>query len=129
MPVIFNSMYDALKQCESTDVCDQTYDDTICWDICDDMDGIESKCMTEIQKRTDIIEYQPPYSTIADIQTFVKEHIEILYEISQKHRYPIPDADPENDDSVYYGVMLINAMMQGYATEDEYQKLYDHLTN
>lgn len=127
MSFVINNMYDALKLCESTDVSDNVYDNCICWDLQDDEDSIESKCCTEIQKRTDIIRYAPPYNTIADIAGFVKQHMDILYVISQKHRLPMPDANPENDESMYCGVTLVNQMMQGYASNDEYEKLYNHL--
>ena len=39
----------------------------------------------------------------------------------------MPDADPENDESIYQGVRIVNAMQAGYASDDEYNAMLKEL--
>lgn len=119
------TMYDYLEDVDSTDVYDSEYDDGICWDFLEEYEDedIYDTCMREVQKRTYLVKKGKPYNTIADISGFVRRYMDILYPISQDHREPMESADPNDEDAVYHGVRLINAMMCGYASDDEYESL------
>lgn len=133
MTIELSSLYDALKIFEDCDVYDDTYDDGIAW--CNSEDYYDNddhcfKCAVEMAKRIDIVKINKGscgVSLVADIAKFVKEHMQFMYELSQNFRVPMPDADPENDESVYQGVRIINAMQAGYACDDEYDRMLKEL--
>ena len=128
--VELNTLYDALKMFESCDTWDKDYDDVICWELCDDNDDPCFRCATELAKRIDLVKVnRVSYGVelVADISGFVKKHMDFLHEFSQGFKWPMPDADPENDESVFRGVQIINAMQAGYACDDDYEAMLKEL--
>lgn len=121
------TLYDLLKTVESVDVWDQHYDDVMCWELCDDDDDPCFRCATEMAKNIEVISYKDQYNGVADIGGFVKKHMPFLYELSQGFRWPMPDADPDNDESVLRGVQIVNAMQAGYACDEDYEAMLKEL--
>ena len=125
------TLYDMLKLVESSDTYDCQYDDGICWDLQDDEpDDLCARCATEMAKRIEVTGYNKRtygVDTIADIGAFVKAHMHFCYELSQEFRWPMPDDDPENGDSVFRGIQMVNAMQAGYASDDQYEAMLTEL--
>lgn len=126
------TLYDALKMFGGADTWDTVFDEVVCWE-CPDEDDEDPcfKCAIEMAKRIDIVKvYQPSrncWEFIADITKFVKEHIEFMYRLSQGFRWPMESADPNDDDSVYTGVQIVNAMQAGYACDEQYEAMLKEL--
>ena len=128
--VEMNTIYDALKMLDDCDVWDAHYDDCIAWCLCDDDDDLCSKCATELAKRIELVKInrtQYGIELVADIGKFVKEHMNFMHEFSQGFKWPMPDADPENDESVFRGVQIINAMQAGYTCDEDYNAMLKEL--
>lgn len=121
------TLYDLLKMVDSADVYDAHYDDGICWDLQDDDDDCCARCATAMAKHIEAISYRDRYSAVADIGGFVKQHMQFCYELSQGFKWPMPDADPGNDESVYRGVQMVNAMQAGYACDEDYEAMLAEL--
>lgn len=125
------TLYDALRLVESADTYDCVYGDVICWDLQDDDDDCCGRCATEMAKHIEVVKAnKAEYGVvlIADIGAFVRQHMEFMHELSQEFKWPMPDADPENDESVFRGVQMVNAMQAGYASDDEYERMLCELT-
>lgn len=128
--VELNTLYDALKMFDEGDTWDKDYDDVICWCLCDDDDDPCSKCATEMAKRIDLVKVNKvSYGVefVADISKFVREHIHFMYELSQGFKWSMPNDDPEDDESMYRGVQIVNAMQAGYACDDDYNAMLKEL--
>lgn len=126
------SLYDALKMFGSADTWDKDYDEVICWERPenDDDDDVCFKCATEMAKRIDIVNVYKDggvWEFVADITKFVKEHIKFMYELSQGFKWPMESADPNDDDAVYTGVQIVNAMQAGYACDEQYEAMLKEL--
>ena len=124
------TLYDALKMFESADTYDCEYDDGICWDLQDDDDDWCARCATEMAKNIEVVKMnKADYGVvlIADIGAFVKAHMAFMHELSQGFKWPMPDADPENEESVYRGVQIVNGMQAGYACDEDYEKMLNEL--
>jgi hypothetical protein len=125
MPIILNTLYDALSITDdnSADVFDNVYGHCVCWDIYDDYEPI-SICMNEVMKQIDVTGYgESQYGArefTADIASFVKKHMHDLYVMSQRFKQPMLSDDPEDDESVYIGVTIIDALQPGYGADDDY---------
>ena len=130
MSVCIETMYDILSLIESADTSDTTFDDCVCWDFYTDEDEPIDVCMAEVQKHIDLCDMfrcSYGFNLVADITKFVKEHIEPVFFISQFHREKMTSMNPEDMDSLYAGVRLINAMQAGYASDDEYLYLLKYI--
>lgn len=130
MAIVMNNMYEALSVIESADTSDAHTGDCICWDYYEDDDDACDACMIEVQKQVDVVNmYRCSYGVelTADISGFVKKHMEVLKGISKAHRESMLSTDPDDDDSVYTGVRLVNAMQAGYASDDEYLLLLKNI--
>ena len=131
MSIVINNLYEMLQLIESADTYDNTFDDGICWDFYDGSDDPCEICMEEVQKRIDVIKFincSHGIDLIADISQFVKDNMDTLYRISQEHRESMESKDVNDDESVYCGVRLVNAMQAGYASDDEYLYLLHKMT-
>ena len=131
--VEMKTLQDALKVFDDCDVYDNTFDDGIAWCNSESYYNEDDhcfKCAVEMAKRIDLVKInkaQYGVELVADIAKFVMEHMEFMYKLSQNFRDPMPDADPENDESVYQGVRIVNAMQAGYACDDEYNAMLKEL--
>ena len=126
------SLYDALKMFGGADTWDTDFDEVICWELpSKDDDDVCSRCAIEMAKRIDIVRVYQAYHNcwefVADITKFVKEHIKFMYELSQGFKWPMESADPNDDDSVYTGVQIVNAMQAGYACDEQYEAMLSEL--
>lgn len=130
MAIVLNTMYDALSIIEDADTSDAHTGDCICWDFySSDHDACDA-CMIEVQKQVEVANmYRCQYGVelTARISDFVQKNMDVLYRISQDHREPMESKDPEDDDSVYAGVRLVNAMQAGYGSDDEYLLLLKNI--
>ena len=124
------NLLELLSVIKSADVYDNTYDDGICYDLYEEEN--DDPCWISgrlIQERIEPLVYRPavkglnPKEVVADIAKFVKEHMQVLEFISRTHMEPMRSTDPENEDAVYYGVRLVNAMQAGYATNGDYMQM------
>lgn len=124
------TLYDAMKVFGDADTWDKEFDEVICWDLCDDDKDICFRCATALAKSIEIVKVNRlghTFEFVADISKFVREHIQFMYELSQDFTWPMEDADPNNDESVYRGVQIVNAMQAGYACEEQYEAMMKEL--
>lgn len=122
MVIEIKSLYDMLTLIESADTYDKTFDHGVCYDLYDDDEPI-SVCMTEVQKQIDIVSFHKAsygIDLVADIASFVRYHMHDLYLMSQRFKNPMESDDPEDDNAVYTGVTIINALQPGYGADDDY---------
>lgn len=125
--IVIKTLYDLLRMVDSADVWDPHYDDVICWDLQDDSDDCCARCAMEMAKRIEAISYRDQYNAVADIGSFVKQHMQFMYEFSQGFKWPMESADPDDDESVFRGVQIVNAMQAGYACDEDYERMLAHL--
>lgn len=127
--IVLKSLFDALLYIGDADVHDAHYDDVIAW--CYDSDeDVCARCAMEMAKRIDITDIEKVSYGVeftADIGAFVKQHMQFCYELSQGFKWPMPDADPDNDESVFRGVQMVNAMQAGYACDEDYEAMLAEL--
>ena len=122
MGIVINNLYDMLKLIESADTYDKTFDHGVCYDLYEDNDPLDV-CMTEVQKQIDIVSFNKAsygINLVADIAGFVKKYMHDLYVMSQRFRHPMESDDPKDDDAVYTGITIINALQPGYGADDDY---------
>ena len=128
--IVLKSLFDALLYIGDADVYDKHYDDGIAWCYDPEEDAC-ARCSMEMAKRIEIVDINKTgygiVEFIADIGSFVKEHIQFCYELSQGFKWPMPDADPGNDESVFRGVQMVNAMQAGYACDEDYEAMLAEL--
>ena len=124
------TLYDLLQLVDEADVYDAHYDDVICWCFDDDED-VCARCAMEMAKRIPACSWNRgsygEVTAVADIGAFVKEHMQFCHELSQGFKWPMPDSDPENDESVFRGVQMVNAMQAGYACDEDYEAMLREL--
>ena len=113
-----DTLYDVIKMLDEADTYDNTYDAGVCFSHYTDNDPIDL-CMTAIQKRIDPIKLNGR-EVIADVAGFVKEHMQLMYTVSQSFRLSMDSADPNNEEDVYYGVELVMALEPGNGSDDDY---------
>ena len=127
--IVLENLYDALLYIGDADVYDKQYDDVIAW--CYDSDeDICAECGMEMARHIDIVDIRRSghcVEFVADIGAFVKQHMQFCYELSQGFKWPMPDADPGNDESVFRGVQMVNAMQAGYACDEDYEAMLAEL--
>ena len=128
-----NNLYEMLALVEDADTYDNVFDSGVCWSQhdgkTDDKEAYDL-CMDAIQKRIDILKFSHAsygFNLIADISGFVKQHMGLLHRVSQEHKWPMRSTDPDEDEDVYLGVKLLEALEIGEASEDEYVYLLMNL--
>jgi len=126
------TLYDALKMFGGADTWDTEYDEVICWERCDDVqdEDVCFKCATEMAKRIEIAKVFKDggvWEFVADISKFVRQHIQFMFRLSQGFKWPMPNADPDDDESIYRGVQIVNAMQAGYACDEQYEAMLKEL--
>ncbi len=122
MAIVINNLHDMLKLVESADTYDKTFDSGVCYDLYEDDEPIDI-CMTEVQKQIDVVSFHKVIygvDIVADIAGFVKKYMHRLYEMSQRFRTSMDSDDPDDDDSVYVGVTVVNALEPGGGSDDDY---------
>lgn len=128
-----NNLYDMLVLVDEADTYDNVFDSGVCWSHHDGKTNDRETydlCMDAVQKRIDILNFSHAsygFDLVADISGFVRQHMGVLHRISQDHKWSMKSTDPDEDEDVYIGVKLLEAMEIGDATEDEYAYLLMHL--
>lgn len=132
------TMLEALREFDSGDTYDTEIDDGVCWDYYgepkdilhdpqEDLCSLSGALVQERVEMTEVRDCSYGKEFLADISSFVKAHVDVLYDISQCHTESMISKDIEEEWNWYVGVRIVNAMQCGYATDDEYMLMVREL--
>lgn len=117
----------------SHDVCDDVYDVCVCMDLPDHVEDLYDEAIIQLMKHMYFGAISGSDCYVLYMSQFVREHTDLVYELSQYYRTPMLDKDLdkedyeyEEEDSLYMGVQCLTYVISGDAYDSQYKMIVDY---